>query len=320
MTPKLTLAAPAALTIVLSLNLLAAERATFILRNGQRESGVLSAHTEQRTNLVLGYFNLGDMPGGTGSLRERAYPAADVVAIDFAGGNPPQQELAALNRMNGQPNMLVLRDGSIVYGRFDNIVDGATVSFDNQTGQRQTYGVRDVARVYLDTAAARTLFNVPPDQAASGQGASRRPAVGVDRQPIDQGARGTRDRQSAGEGGPGFRVSATGQWTDTGRLVRRGDRVSFRATGEIQFGESDRDVAGPDGNPRLRMDPNDLPVRRMPIGGLIGRIGRGAPFAIGSNPDPIVMPADGRLYLGVNADSVTGARGAFRVEVIERRR
>src|ERR1035437_2645952 len=126
MNTRLGFIVAAALMILLPLDLIAGERATFILRNGQRESGVVVAHGDQRANLILGSFNLGDIPGGTGTLREKAYPAADVVAIDFAGGTPPQQELAGLNRMNGQPNMLVLRSGAVVYGRFDNIIDGTT--------------------------------------------------------------------------------------------------------------------------------------------------------------------------------------------------
>lgn len=284
------------LLVLLPLDLVAAERATFILRNGQRESGVVVAHGDQRANLILGYFNLGDMPGGTGNLREKAYPEADVVVIDFAGGTPPQQELAGLNRMNGQPNMLVLRSGAVDYGRFDNIIDGSTVILITRQGVRQTYSARDVARVYLDAPAARTLFNVAPEPA---------PPTGENSAPVSQDERGQ-----------GVRVSANRAWTDAGIVVRRGDRVRFRASGQIQFGPSDRDVAGPAGNSRYRIDPSEVPVELLPIGGLVGRVGRGAPFPIGSNTDFIVMPDDGRLYLGVNTTAVSGNRGAFRVEIL----
>jgi len=294
--------AAATMLMLLPLELVAAERATFILRNGQRESGVLVAHGDQRANLILGYFNLGDMPGGTGSLREKAYREADVVVIDFAAGTPSPQELSGLNRMNGQPHMLVLRSGNLIYGRFDNIIDGTTVTFANQQGQRQSFAARDVARVYLDAAVARTLFNVAPDPAPKQPARDAAPAPS--RQSPD----------SAGNGAS-LRVQANRAWTDTGIDVRRGDRVSFRASGQIQFGPSDRDVADVDGNPRYRVDPADLPVEVMPIGGLIGRIDRGEPFAIGSNTRAIVMRGDGRLFLGVNTTTVAGSRGAFLVEI-----
>ncbi len=332
MNARLGVVAAAALMILLPLDLVAAERATFVLRNGQRESGVVVAHGDQRANLINGFFNLGEMPGGTGRLQERAYPAADVVAIDFAGGDLPQQELAGLNRMNGQPNMLVLRSGGVVYGRFDNIIEGSTVSFADQLGQRQTYSARDVARIYLDAATARTLFNVQPDPVASRQpvdpGSPQNPNPrAIDRgsrrnpnlQPMDRGSRDNRDRQPIDQGGPALRVLANRPWTDTGIVVRRGDRVSFRASGQIQFGDSDRDVAGAEGNPRYRIDPYELPVRSMPIGGLIGRVGNNAPFPVGSNTNPIVMPEDGRLYLGVNEKVVSGNRGAFLVEILTER-
>ena len=305
MKTRLTLVVAATVLMLLPLELVAAERATFILRNGQRESGVVVAHGDQRANLILGYFNLGDMPGGTGNLREKAYPQADVAVIDFAAGTPSQQELSGLNRMNGQPNMVALRSGELIYGRFDNIIDGATVTFVNQQGQNQRYAARDVARVYLDTQAARTIFNVAPDPAPTQQNRTTLPSVPSQR---------NRNSAPQDQGSAGLRVPADRAWTDTGIDVRRGDRVSFRASGQIQFGPSDRDVA--DGNSRYRADPAELVVDVMPIGGLIGQIDRGAPFAIGANARSIVMRSDGRLYLGVNVRSVSGNRGAFLVEIL----
>ena len=37
-------------------------------------------------------------------------------------------------------------------------------------------------------------------------------------------------------------------------------------------------------------------------GALIGKVGNSAPFLIGSNTQPILMPANGRLMLGINDD------------------
>ena len=54
----------------------------------------------------------------------------------------------------------------------------------------------------------------------------------------------------------------------------------------------------------------------MPVGGLIGRVGTSAPFPIGSNTQPIVMPADGRLMLGINDNQITDNSGAFTVSVV----
>jgi hypothetical protein len=56
----------------------------------------------------------------------------------------------------------------------------------------------------------------------------------------------------------------------------------------------------------------------MPVGGLIGKVGNSAPFPIGSNTQPIVMPADGVLMLGVNDNQLGDNSGAFSVMIAKR--
>jgi hypothetical protein len=75
--------------------------------------------------------------------------------------------------------------------------------------------------------------------------------------------------------------------------------------------------AGPDGNRDL---PSRVgyPVRDMPVGGLIGRIGNGPAFAIGSTRTPIEMPATGRLMLAVNDDDLRDNSGGFDVQIHRR--
>lgn len=304
---KSKIAVAFAIVAVLSgmIALVAAERGTLILRNGQRETGTLVAHTETNANLVLGFFNLGDMPGGTGKLREKAYPQGQVAVLDFAGGQPSFEETSQLNRMNGRPHLLVTRGGRSVLGRFDNIIGGETVVFENQQ-----YAVRDVARVYLDIEAAKSIFNVRPESSArpDSNASPDRLGRGNDRAPSD-------DR-----GGAGIQVSARRPWTDSRIEVRRGERIRFRASGQIWFASSDADVCGPDGHTSFRGSRRGLPLPGVAIGALLGRIGDGRPFGIGSQTQPLVMPDDGVLYLGVNDDNHDDNRGSFRVEIIARGR
>src|SRR5262249_62294550 len=103
----------------------------------------------------------------------------------------------------------------------------------------------------------------------------------------------------------------TQQWSDGGITVKKGDRVAFNTSGQISFAQGQ--TAGPDGNPVLKR--NEYPVPVLPVGGLIGRVGSGVPFPIGSNSQPIVMPNDGRLMLGVNDNEVGDNSGAFTVAV-----
>ena len=53
------------------------------------------------------------------------------------------------------------------------------------------------------------------------------------------------------------------------------------------------------------------PLRNASVGTLIGRVGNSAPFVIGAATIPIPMPAEGRLYLGVNDDDYRDNSGTF---------
>jgi hypothetical protein len=109
------------------------------------------------------------------------------------------------------------------------------------------------------------------------------------------------------------RVEANQAWTDSGIDVRVGDLISFRTTGQISFGRSEGQTAGPDGKSDVR-SPN-YPVSVVPVGALIAKVANSAPFPIGSNTQPIRMPANGRLMLGVNDNELGDNSGFFSVVV-----
>jgi len=270
-----------ALAAVAAIGVLAAERGTFILTDGERKSGELVFHGGNAANLIDGQLNLGD------NGKEQSYPVDQVAVIDFVGGTPAATELAKIPA-TGQ--VAVMRDGNAVAGKFVNIVRGDTVLWENASGQQQQFAVRDVARVYLNPQSARTAFNYNGPAAA---------AVGTT---------GTLAN------GRTIQVPANTQWTDTGIDVAAGDRVVFQASGEVTFGRSAGQTATPDGNGSVRSaaypDPN------APVGALIGRIGtNGKAFGIGSQSQPLPMPAAGRLYLGVNDNEIGDNSGAFTVVV-----
>jgi hypothetical protein len=168
-------------------------------------------------------------------------------------------------------------------------------------GYRPSYGDRDAYRQHFRDSFTRGY------QDGYGQSNEYGQSNGYER------PNGYRQPNAQAFEGPTVRVDANPAWTDTGLTVRRGDRVAFRATGEINFGRSPGQTAGSDGNASLRK--GSYPVSGMPVGALVGRIGNGAPFAIGSNTQPITMPADGRLTLGVNDDQVGDNSGFFSVVV-----
>lgn len=265
--------------------LVAAERATFILTSGERKSGPVVFHGEHHENLINGHLNLGDDSTG----KEMTFPVDQVAVIQFVGGRPANAELEALP--NDRSNVLVLKNGTTQRGQFINMIGGDTVRWKPDNGYQQDIPIRDVTRIYLNPESARTTFNIRGTR-------NNAPVAGTSGTVLEPGA---------------IRVDAMQGWTSTGINVRAGDAVSFRATGRIGFGQGPTQTAGADGNDTLRS--NNYPVAAMPVGGLIGRVGNSAPFPIGSNTQPIRMPANGTLLLGVNDDEISDNSGFFSVVV-----
>jgi hypothetical protein len=114
------------------------------------------------------------------------------------------------------------------------------------------------------------------------------------------------------ESGQLVRVSAQKDWTDTGIIVRAGDVLTIDARGTISMGLSSEDTATPAGSTTGRRADN-APVN-APAGALIARIGTSTPFLIGARRS-IPVPANGRLYLGVNDDHMPDNTGEFQVSV-----
>ena len=258
---------------------LAAERATFILTNGERKSGPVVFHGDQHENLINGYLNLGVDNG-----KDLTFPMDQVAVIDFIGGRPAVDELS---RVPASGHYLVLKNGDTQNGTFVNMLNGDTLIWRTANGDQQQYPLRDVRRVYLIPDSARTAYRYRGTPSN---------AVGT-----------------AGQTVPAVRVDANVPWTDTGVDVNVGDLVRFQSSGEIAFGRSNGQVAGVDGKSDVQ-SPN-YPVSVMPVGGLIGKVANSAPFPIGSNQHGIRMPASGRLMLGVNDNELADNSGFFSVIV-----
>jgi hypothetical protein len=101
--------------------------------------------------------------------------------------------------------------------------------------------------------------------------------------------------------------------------VRKGDRVVFNASGQVQLSSDANDVAEAAGSLTQRRAAN-APLPQNLAGALIARVGNSAPFPIGNVTTPVTMPADGQLYLGVNDDEVGDNRGEFMVKLTRQRR
>jgi hypothetical protein len=252
--------------------------ATIVLTDGSRHTGTMGFYGEKHENLIGGYIGL-DTPNG----RER-YKVEQVAVIDFTGGGqPPSNEISQLPSDNNS-NVIVLKDGYAQKGKLSALVSG-NVQWQNEAGAMQPYAISDVQRIYLNPGSARMAMNNPSSGAVATTGASATPGT--------------------------VQVPANQACTDTGLTVKKGDRVSFQATGQISFANGQN--ASPDGNGDVK-NPN-YPVPVAGAGALVGRVGNSAAFPIGSNTQPIMMPADGRLRLCINDDIVNDNTGSFSVAV-----
>jgi PA-IL-like protein len=249
--------------------------ATFVLRSGERVSGELS------------------YKGGTSyTLNGKDYPSSDIAIIEFVPGAPSAAELNQIPTVDNNPSeherhVFVTRSGEVIFGKIYHIsADGNTITFDRREGGRQDIAADNLARVYVNPAGARQVY-------ASVLGTAGAPAA-------------------VGTSGTTIRVAANQAWTDTGLTVNQGDRVVFQASGEITYGRSAGQTATPDGGPDRR--PN-YPVPSVPVGALIGKVGNSAPFGIGTQSQPLPMPASGRLMLGINDNELADNGGVYTVVV-----
>lgn len=229
---------------------------------------------------------------------QRRLPISSVALIDRVGGASglPDTEL---REAAGPQHLLLLSSGGSVKGQLVAIRGGQgsaqegearTFVFRATDGSQQQYQVGQVSRVYLGTY---------PFAAITGSTGANNAAN------LDPGT----DSPGA------VRVAANGGWVSTGLQVRRGEVITFNTTGEIQLSTNASDRARSAGTARTAAG---APVPNVNAGGLIGRIGNGAPFAIGDQAS-VPMPNAGLLYLAINDDELSDNSGAFVVQLGRRR-
>lgn len=212
---------------------------------------------------------------------ERQIPTNDVAVIDFAGGSMTDADWAKVPE--GQP-VIMLRSGETINGQLADI------------------GGSSPLRITVRTASGERDFS----SSEIGRIVLARPANAV----ATSGA----NPNLASATGSGISVSPKQAWTATGLTVRKGEILTFNATGEVQLSGDTNDVATAFGAKSGRKATNS-PLPNVLAGALIGRIGtNGQAFPIGSGVS-IPMPAAGQLFLGINDDGFEDNQGEIRVDV-----
>jgi hypothetical protein len=253
---------------------------------GMLITGVAYAQSSATLTLRSGERISGDLVdlGGVGyTVRvngaERQIPQNDVAVIDFTGGTMSDADWAKFTGTS----QIVLRSGQTIDGTLYDIGGASPLRLTVRTpnGERELSS-NEVARIVISR----------PDNATTG-------TTGIASTSAVAGA---------------ITVQANQPWTSTGITVRKGQRVTFSTTGEVQLSDDPNDIAGPAGAKSGRRIASG-PLPNGPAGALVGRIGpNGAPFAIG-NATFIPAPASGVLYLGINDDGFADNRGNYQVVV-----
>lgn len=225
--------------------------------------------------------NLVDLGGVGYTIRvdgkERQIPQNDVAVIDFTNDRMSAADWA---KFTGS-SQIVLRNGKSV--------DGSLYDIGGTNPLRLTVKTSEGEREFSSSEVARIILAKPANVATATSGT-----------PAQASVAGT------------ITVPANQPWTSTGITVRKGQPLTFRTSGDVHLSGEPNDVANAGGKPG-RFAPN-APVKQAPAGTLIGRIGDGAPFAIGTRTR-ILAPASGVLFLGVNDDGFNDNSGNFEVIV-----
>lgn len=214
---------------------------------------------------------------------ERQIPQNDVSVIDFTGGTMTDADWAKFSGAS----QIVLRNGQTFEGSLYDI-GGATplrLTIRTSTGERELAS-SEVARIVISR----------PENAVATSGTT--PAVAVT-QPV------------AGA----LTVQANQPWTSTGIVVKKGQRVSFTTSGQVQLSDDANDIANGNGAISGRKTAG-APVPAAGAGALIAKVGsNGAAFPIGGDQMTVTMPVDGLLYLGINDDGFADNKGNYQVIV-----
>jgi hypothetical protein len=208
--------------------------------------------------------------------------------------------------------------------------DVESIEFDSATAETTTGGDSGGYTAPVETSRTQTPRQTEPVRQSEPrreeprqQNSQRPPVLGND----DGGASPNGSRTSTGgttsntstptRGGdsPFFpirvrvRADATANgWTDSGLMVRKGQRLRISATGRVSLGEGR--FSTPTGLPRV-VDTEKL-MRNEPTGTLIAVIGDDNDefIPIGANRE-FYAPRDGRLFLGVNEGKLDDNTGSY---------
>jgi hypothetical protein len=220
-----------------------------------------------------------------------------------------------------------LKDGSVIRGQI--------VSFKNEqftivvgSGSRGrksqiTVYMEDVDSIDFDSTGNTSNSSAPNNDTANNNQTVNQPPANTqpaDTQPANSQPNNTPPTSNNQSPPPTFfqinvkvRADNTSNgWSNTGLVVRRGQRLRITASGRVNLGNNR--LATPDGLPNI--PDRDKLMRNQPTGGLIAVIGDdNDDFIFVGRSRDFVAQRDGVLFLGVNEGNLSDNSGLFEVVI-----
>lgn len=224
--------------------------------------------------------------------------------------------------VSGFADTLRLKDGSIIKGRIVSFKDGQfTVAIGEGSRRREmTFFANEIESILFETPAVSdtsrnasytpttTIPDRPPvkvvttDTTTSNSKPQVKPpptATNGSLKPIEWTVKVLADNTGNG-------------WTNTGWVVKKGQRVHITGDGKISLGNGKSST--PSGSPEI-VDNNKL-LKNVPTGALIAVIGDdNNDFIYVGGEREFVATRDGALFLGINEGNLDDNTGSFSVEV-----
>jgi hypothetical protein len=208
-----------------------------------------------------------------------------------------------------------LKDGSVIRGQI--------VSFKNEqftilvgTGTR---GRKSRITVYMEDVESIDFDSSPADESNNTSNVPSQPTYQPPVNPRPSNPPPTQPSTNTSSNPTFFPVNvrvradnSSNGWTNSGLVVRRGQRLRITASGRVSLGANR--FSTPDGLPNIP-DREKL-MRSQPTGGLIAVIGDDNDdfIFVGSSRD-FVAQRDGVLFLGVNEGNLSDNTGTYEVTI-----
>ncbi len=226
-----------------------------------------------------------------------------------------------------------LKDGSIIKGKIVGFTSGKfTVSIGEGSRKRQlTFAAGEIESIDFESPRGRDTFVPAADRNASTvRPPEKKPPVLTDEvveavnpepepQPINQPiAVPTNTNKKVSFGKPvELAVKVMGDntangWTNSGWVVRKGQRIRISGTGEVSIGRGKK--TGPSG--LYDLEDSEKLLKSVPTGALIAVIGddNNEFIYVGAERE-FTATRDGALFLGLNEGNLSDNTGSFDVKV-----